>query len=272
MVPPRPSRSAVTWPEASSTASAPSPGSVEAPKMGVNWISSLSSVQVKSCLGGLCRRVVLAAAAPDQTRLAVLAVHDALRAIGGRGVDGVRERGHVHSFAVPFGEDEARAAVHGLADQVAFENGDAYEVARRAVGSTDYEVPAVYGSQSVGAGGDRGQKFPLRHDLRCQLRLQRAVVAIGIYPQDVHDPRPRCPSTILASVDGADACIILSGKFGAQRVGPGLCGEGAHANEVAQWPTLRVVGGAVLYLHRSRGHSHRPPAGRRPTWRKRGRP
>ena len=207
--------------------------------MGVNWISSLSSVQVKSCLGAC----VGASSSPPQPRIRPglqFAVHDALRAIGGRGVDGVRERGHVHSFAVPFGEDEARAAVHGLADQVAFENGDACEVARRAVGSTDYEVPAVYGRQSVGAGGDRGQKFPLRHDLRCQLRLQRAVVAIGVYPQDVHDPRSRRPSTILASVDGADACIILSGKFGAQRVGPGLCGEGAHANEVAQWPIPRV--------------------------------
>ena len=51
MGPPRASRSSVTLPEASRTASAPSPGSVVGPKMGVKWISSLSSVQVKSCFG-----------------------------------------------------------------------------------------------------------------------------------------------------------------------------------------------------------------------------
>ena len=64
-VPPRPSRSALTRPEAWSTASAPSSGSVEAPKMGVNWISSVSSVQVKSCLG-VC---VGASSSPPQPRI-----------------------------------------------------------------------------------------------------------------------------------------------------------------------------------------------------------
>jgi hypothetical protein len=66
MVPPRDSRSSTTPPEESSTASTPEPGSVLVPKSGVNRISSLSSVQVKSCLG--CS-VGLSPPSPPQPRI-----------------------------------------------------------------------------------------------------------------------------------------------------------------------------------------------------------
>ena len=64
--PPRPSRSSVTTPAASSTASAPGPGSVTEPNSSSKRMSSLASVQVKSCFG---RSVGSSPPLPPQLRM-----------------------------------------------------------------------------------------------------------------------------------------------------------------------------------------------------------
>ena len=116
------------------TASAPSPGSVLAPKMGVKWISSLSSVQVKSCLGA---SVGASPPSPPQPRIRPVRGSCRPRGASRHRMRWRRGRRRARLRRRPrrrLGEDEARAAVDGLADEVAFEHGDAGEVARRAVG------------------------------------------------------------------------------------------------------------------------------------------
>ena len=140
----------MTRPEESSTVSTPGPGSVLAPKSGVNRISSLASVQVKSCLGCSVGAVpAIPPAAPDQSWFPVEAVHLARRAVRrGRGY-GVRDGRDVRSLARPWRKYEARTSVHGLAHEVAVDHRDACEVPRRAVVLADHEVSAVHGSQRV---------------------------------------------------------------------------------------------------------------------------
>src|SRR5215210_6816946 len=92
-------------------------------------------------LGPLGRLVAaLAAAAPDEARFTVAAVHLAGRAVGGPGGQMVREGGNVCAFAGALGQYQVRPAVHRLANEVAVQNRDAGQITRRAVVLPDNEV------------------------------------------------------------------------------------------------------------------------------------
>ncbi|CAA9421394.1 MAG: hypothetical protein AVDCRST_MAG01-01-2304, partial [uncultured Rubrobacteraceae bacterium] len=196
--------------------------------------------------GFLCRVVpTLAAAAPDQARLAVLAVYDSRRPVGGPDGELVGEGRHVRASSISLGEDEAGPAVHGLADEVAFEDGDAGQIPRRAVVRADNEVAAVYGRQSARARRDARQELALRHDLCCQLRRERAVVAVGVDLQDVDHPRPRRLLSVLPRVDGARAFVAVGRELSPEGVGLCLRGELPDADQVARGTLGRVVRGAV---------------------------
>ena len=87
-------------------------------------------------------------------------------------------------------QDERRAAVDGLADEVAADDGDPGEVAGRAVARAGHEVAAVEAGERARPAVDRGHGLAAADDAVREHGADRAAEAPRVDVEHVHTPRP----------------------------------------------------------------------------------